>query len=618
MEGSFDDFLDALLAFESGWDRERYDAGIIVDAQLNTWAGGTVQEFFPEYSSWGDLTDEEWETMAYRSTNSFGFVGYQFGEALLIDLGYYDDDVYYGNGASTNTWDGTWTGKNGVDFLEEFMTKEAQDVAIVEEFGFNLEHIEEGLNAAGKSLDDYIGTTVTYNSGGTVKTVEITLTGIAAAAHLRGYPATIDLLLNGTLSADEYGTSILQYMDQFGGYDSPDAEELIAYFEDRLTGDEGLGGSADNGSAGVTGDTADVVIDWAWGTHDVVTDFDPATDTIYVGWFTSDQIDIAESDGNVVISVPANNQTTTLEGVTLAALSAANFTILDDSAAGEILALVGSDDGTGGDVADGGDDTGDTGTGGDTGTDTGDTGTDTGTDTGSDSADSGNGTADVTAATATVAVDWSWGTHDVVRDFDPDTDTIYVGWFTSDQIDISERNGSVVISVPSNHQTTTLQGVSLSDLSDSNFTIKDDGAAQEILALVGQDGSSGDGTGDTGGAGSGTGDTSSDPDTGNGVTDTVHMTWNWGAQEVVSDFSPSEDVLDFGTLPAGGVTLSETDGDLYIEVNGNGGHTYVIENVQAEDLTLENLAAAGWNDAVLDGNDGVIEQLAVLGNDHIA
>ncbi len=204
-----------------------------------------------------------------------------------------------------------------------------------------------------------------------------------------------------------------------------------------------------------------------------------------------------------------------------------------------------------------------------------------------------------------------------MRDFDPDTDTIYVGWFTSEQIDISESNGNVVISVPSNHQTTVLQGVSLSDLSDANFTIKDDGAAQEILSLVGQDGSSGDGAGDTGGGtGTGTGDT--DPNAGNGVTDTVHMTWNWGAQEVVSDFSPSEDVLDFGALPAGGVALSEVDGDLHIEVVGNGGHTYVIENVQAEDLTLENLAAASWNDAVLDGDNGVIEQLEILGNDHIA
>ncbi len=166
--------------------------------------------------------------------------------------------------------------------------------------------------------------------------------------------------------------------------------------------------------------------------------------------------------------------------------------------------------------------------------------------------------------------------------------------------------------MPSNNQTVTLQGVSLSELSDANFTIKDDSAAQEILALVGQD-SGGDAA-----SGGGAGDTPSEPADGNGVQDVVHMTWAWGAQEVVSDFSPSEDVLDFGGLPAGGVALSEVDGDLHIEVLGNGGHTYVIENVQAEDLSLENLAAASWNDAVLDGSDGVIEQLAILGNDHIA
>ncbi len=107
----------------------------------------------------------------------------------------------------------------------------------------------------------------------------------------------------------------------------------------------------------------------------------------------------------------------------------------------------------------------------------------------------------MTAATASVAIDWAWGTHDVVTDFDPSSDTVYVGWFTSGQIDVSESNGSVVFSVPSNNQTVTLQGVSLSDLSDANFTIKDDGAAQEILALVGQDESTSGGSGDTGGTG---------------------------------------------------------------------------------------------------------------------
>jgi len=589
MAGTFEEFLDALLAFESGWDRERYDAGIITDAQLDYWARGSVQDYFPGYSSWSELSDAEWETMAYRSLNSLGFVGYQFGEALLIDLGYYDDEFYYGNGASTITWDGTWTGKNGVNSLEDFMTKEAQDVAIREAAGHNLGIIEDGLAAAGKTIDDYIGTTING--------VEITLTGILASAHLSGAPATVELLLNGTLANDEYGTSILQYMEQFGGFDSPSVDELIAYFEDRLTGDEGLNND-NNGSAGVGADTADVVIDWAWGTNEVVTDFDAATDTIYVGWFTSGQIEVSESNGSVVFSIPSNNQTLTLQGVSLSDLSASNFTIEDDTAAEKILALVGED---------GGDDTGDTG--------------DTGGSNGGDTS-YGNGTAQVTAATATVAIDWAWGTNEVVTDFDAATDTIYVGWFTSQHIDVAESGGNVIFSVPSNNQSVTLEGVSLQDLSEANFTIRDDSAAQEILSAVGGGAGGSDGDGDTTDPGDGSGgDGGTDPgdaNPGNGAQDTVHVTWNWAAKEVVSDFAPSEDVLDFGSLPAGGVAISESNGDLLIEVVGNGGHTYVIENVQAEDLTLANLSAAHWNDAVLEGPDGVIAQLQNLGNDDIA
>jgi hypothetical protein len=610
MAGTFTDFLSGLLAFESGWDRERYDAGIITDAQLDYWARGSVQDYFPAHSSWSDLTDAEWETMAYRSLNSFGFVGYQFGEALLIDLGYYDDDFYYGNGASTITWDGTWTGKNGVTSLEDFMTKEAQDVAIQEAFGHNLGIIEDGLSAAGKSLDDYLGTTING--------IAVTLTGVLASAHLRGAPAVVDLFLYGTLSNDEYGTSILQYMEQFGGHDAPAVADLIQYFEDRLTGDEGLGGPGDtvaggNGTAGVTADTADVVVDWAWGTNNVVTDFDPSSDSIYVGWFNSGHIDVTESGGNVVFSIPSNNQSITLQGVTLAELSAANFSIEDSSAAQEILALVGQDEGspgTGdepGDVADGSTDGG---------TDSGDTGTDTGDPgPGGDTVVAGNGTAGVTAATATVAIDWAWGSNEVVTDLDPSSDSIYIGWFTSGHIDVSEAGGDVVFSIPSNNQTVTLQDVSLSELSEANFTIKDGGAAQEILALVGQDETGGDGDvppADT------PDDTPSVPVAGNGTTDTVHVTWNWGAEEIVSDFAVSEDVLDFGALSANGVAISESGGDLHIEVVGNGGHSYVIENVQAEDLSAANLSAPNWNDDVLHGSNGVVAQLAALGYDEIA
>ena len=905
MEGTFEEFLDALLAYESGWDRERYDAGIIQDWQLTEWAGGSVQDFFPQYDSWSDLTDAEWEAMAYRSMNSYGFVGYQFGEALLIDLGYYDDDFYYGNGAATNTWDGTWTGKNGVTSLEDFMTQEAQDVAIREAFGHNLGIIEDGLAAQGYSIDDFIGTTISYTSDGTPVPVTVSLTGILASAHLRGAPAVVELLLNGTLSNDEYGTSILQYMEQFGGFESPGAEELIAYFEDRLTGDEGLGspgdpvsgGSDGNGTAEVDADTADVVIDWAWGTDAVETGFDPASDTIYIGWFTADHISVSENNGNVVFSIPSNNQSATLQGISLSELSAANFTIMDSTAAQEILALVGQDTGGDTDIGTDGDTGGDTdgGTGGDTGDNgggddgsgdgtNGDTGSGPDTGTGSGSVNYGNGTASVTALTATVAIDWAWGNHTVETGFDPASDTIYIGWFTADHIDVSESGGDVIFSIPSNNQSLTLTGVSLSDLSNANFTIMDNGAASEILSYVtdvgegignvpyDSDGSNPpatNGTTDQGGVkyvadwsaddvtgfdvsrdaldfgdtsvhgmiitklpsgelaidnpwgddmqilqgidysqlsienfgivgnehlrqdiggvlswelgvgpresdtvyirsheygvheviddfdpatmkisflyygtrerltvedtadglvistepsgqsftftgvslsdlqpntlefhhdqvmednleapfgfsqndvslvsreeqltpeapteattdgnqvregtttsatpvdGDDDGDDHSDHMTGsdeggtesqtdaadetgqdsdgsgasNGETDIVRIGWSWGREEIVSGFAPEEDVIDFGALSSGAFAITEVDEDLHIEVLNNGGHKYILQNVKAEDLTLSNLSAPDWNDDVLNGRDGVIDQLSVLGNEELA
>ncbi len=309
-KGNARDFAEALLAFESGWDRDRYEAGIIQDWQLNAWAGGTVQDFYPQYASWGDLSDREWETMAYRSTNSLGFVGYQFGEALLIDLGYYDDDVYYGNGAAKNTWDGTWTGKNGVDSLEEFMTAKAQNVALAEAAGHNLKIISEGLERAGESLEDYLGTTRSYlDVGGQSVEVTLTLSGIVAAAHLRGAYGTLDLLLRDNVTTDEYGTSILRYIDQFGGYRFPDAEKIIEFYEDRLTGDEGIGPPVDPGPGPGPGGVNDgdaVTVTWNWGALEVVSDFDPEEDYFDFGALAAQDILITEQGADLVIAVLNN------------------------------------------------------------------------------------------------------------------------------------------------------------------------------------------------------------------------------------------------------------------------------------------------------------------------
>ncbi|MEN9519220.1 MAG: hypothetical protein RLZZ381_1808 [Cyanobacteriota bacterium] len=57
--------------------------------------------------------------------------------------------------------------------------------------------------------------------GGSVEGVPITCSGIIAAAHLRGEYGVINLLRNGYITRDEYNTSILEYLDEFQGYQTP-------------------------------------------------------------------------------------------------------------------------------------------------------------------------------------------------------------------------------------------------------------------------------------------------------------------------------------------------------------------------------------------------------------
>ncbi|WP_171095559.1 MULTISPECIES: hypothetical protein [unclassified Ruegeria] len=853
--GTYGGFRDDLRAFESGWDRQRYDSGNIQDWQLNQWAGGEVTDFYPSYSSWSDLTAEEWDAMSYRSMNSLGFVGYQFGEALLIDLGYYTDDVYYGNGAASNTWDGNWTGKNGVNSLEDFMTEAAQERAIQEAFGYNLQVIETGLGYQGESLDDYIGTTRTYIDNGQEVTVTLTMTGIMAAAHLRGAWGTLSLLQGGDVSVDEYGTSILRYIDQFGGYDAPSLEEAIQAYTDGILPTETGGGTdggdvsppseppaptdpAGNGTANTDESAADVVITWAWGTDVTIPDFDPATDTIFISWVGADALDVSEVNGSVVFAIPSNNQSTTLSGVTLADLSPANFTILDSTAATEVLGLVGSDDinpghdGHGsegghehqhmhvtldlasdtqviegfmpgmGDVIELGQDvtaesfaifeeSGDalgqtvrieltvgqttkqiifTGFGlsdldisnfsipdqavlnevssalgqivvtpgagegydlsydsdgsnppASTGaTDTGgikyraDSNADdiTGFRPGTDQLDFGgtsvHGMIVTKSPSGEIVIDSPWsdaaqivqgvtyqdvtiddfgvvvnehfrqdmggvvsweqgvgprdantvyvrsheyGVHEVIDGFDPTTMKISFLYFgTRERLSVEDTSEGLVISSLPSGQSVTLTGVTKADLIPGMVEFHHDqvmednlevpfGFDQDDVTLVdrtmlltpeapagattdGHQTRTGDLTGGSSGTDNGGGTDDGTTDTDNGETagavtfgagaDVAELTWNWGVQTEINGFDPSEDVLDFNSLGAADVTVSEIGDDLVFEVVGNGGHTVTLRDVQAEDLNLGNLTADDWN-SIDEANSALVNQLEALG-----
>ncbi|KLN61788.1 hypothetical protein WH96_05710 [Kiloniella spongiae] len=582
-KGSYDAFRTALLAFESGWDRVRYDAGIITDAQLDQWARGPVEQFYPQYDKWSELNNQEWETMSYRSMNTLGFVGYQFGEALLIDLGYYDDDVFYGAGAATNTWDGTWTGKNGVTSLRDFTTKEAQEIAIREAFGHNLKIIQDGLSNKGENLDDYIGTTRSYVQNGETVEVTLTMTGIMAAAHLRGAYGTLALLQGGNVSTDEFGTSILRYIEQFGGYDAPTTQEAIAYYTDRLTGDEGLGipgetpsggntntpnGSDNYGDADTSKEDADVVITWNWGQNILVTNFNPENDRIFIDWIGADAIDVREENGNTVFSVPSNNQSITLQGIGLTDLSSKNFTILDKTAADEILDLIKKDTGTPGNGDNGNGDT-------------------------TPPTDNTNG--DHTHHPAQMVMIGLESESRIIADFAPNKDMLHIlEGVTGDRFEISELTGQgvqIVILTPGGDvsSTTVLQNITLQDLKISNFSVAEQTTFNEVVtainAVISTPGEPVDIIPDTDG---------SHPPVilGRSELGGRRFEVNAFADDIVG-FNPDKDTLDFVNLSVHGMIVTKTpDGQVALDNPWNH-DLQILQGISFQNLDVKNFGIVG-------------------------
>lgn len=151
------------------------------------------------------------------------FIGkYQFGEALLIDLGYYQARCgsYYVRGQAgptRNEWNGTWTGKRNVRSLEDLKNSRdasnvhVQEYMIREAFHMNYDIINAELSKQGKSIRSYIGQSISGSQ-------PITLSGLLAGGHLVGPWGVKDFLLNGTIRSDENFTTVIKYIDEFRGY----------------------------------------------------------------------------------------------------------------------------------------------------------------------------------------------------------------------------------------------------------------------------------------------------------------------------------------------------------------------------------------------------------------
>ena len=279
LSNNYDLFLKKLLAFESSIDPanyalylENYSKPIIFYPEVvfpgrvirNSSSGDfnfklmTYNEYFSAIGveKYFKLKDSDCiATMQYNSMNALGFIGYQIGESILISTDYYKpkqvnsfindrelvvDSYYYGAvpnlvwanactetlyqlpdttkiilATDINKWEGTFTGKDGLNSLSDLFRPEIQEKVIRGLMNYNYRYLVNLLNQKGYSLEKILNSS------------PFTLSGILAGTHLVGSKAVANYLALGTLAQDEFGTSLLKYLTDFSYYAISYSSELF-------------------------------------------------------------------------------------------------------------------------------------------------------------------------------------------------------------------------------------------------------------------------------------------------------------------------------------------------------------------------------------------------------
>jgi len=139
------------------------------------------------------------------SQNQYGFIGrYQMGESALIDAGYYQED----RTPDTNDWQGTWTGKNGINSLSDFLADAAKQTQAINDY-----HAVQWGYITTFHADQYVGQIING--------IMITESGLLAGTHLVGAGGLIDFLSSGgqLVPQDANKTAVTDYIRQFSNYD---------------------------------------------------------------------------------------------------------------------------------------------------------------------------------------------------------------------------------------------------------------------------------------------------------------------------------------------------------------------------------------------------------------
>ncbi|MBD2851028.1 M23 family metallopeptidase [Acinetobacter baumannii] len=149
---------------------------------------------------------------ASQNKNSRGYIGFfQFGEAALIDLGYYKHWNDNSDKTKANDWTGSWVGHNGVNSLSDFLKSPAKQIQIIGEW---IDLLCKRLR--NRSFNEYYGKIVNG--------IEITESGAIAGAHLVGEGGLGSFLgisgFKGNYKeVDGNNVHISRYIDMFNHYD---------------------------------------------------------------------------------------------------------------------------------------------------------------------------------------------------------------------------------------------------------------------------------------------------------------------------------------------------------------------------------------------------------------
>ncbi|MFG1268460.1 fibronectin type III domain-containing protein [Xanthobacter sp. DSM 14520] len=179
---------------------------------------------------------------------------------------------------------------------------------------------------------------------------------------------------------------------------------------------------------------------------------------------------------------------------------------------------------------------------------------------------------------ATRTITWAWGAQEVVS-FDPATDVLDFGWLNASDFTITEVNGSVVIALPANAHSYTLEGVSLSDLSLANISAFDASVFAQWSAAIAADGAS------------------------TPVAGTLFALSAARDTDTVLSFNPAADKLDFSGLSASDFSIAEVNGSVVIYLSAER-QTYILDGVTLSQLSLSSIASqdaavlAEWSQAL--------------------